>query len=36
MVMVESGGRLGVERGFMHGHNLAPKGRPLLPAASHN
>lgn len=22
--------------GFMHGHNPAPKGRPPLPAASHN
>lgn len=25
-----------VGRGFMHGHNPAPEGRPPLPAASHN
>lgn len=31
------GGGLGAEEGgFMHGHNPAPKGRPPLPAASHN
>lgn len=34
----DGGGLLGEERGdrFMHGHNPAPKGRPPLPAASHN
>lgn len=28
--------RSGGGGGFMHGHNPAPKGRPPLPAASHN